>query len=103
MTEIGSTADHFASKAEHIATNTKRERLSSLSKHSSGLYVLARHRFESRRRAHASDMIQKGGTSGDQLETSAAAGQQMNWWVTDADRRGYRRRPPHRAQGAHKL
>jgi hypothetical protein len=32
-------------------------------------------------------MIQKGRTGGDQFETSALADQQMNWWVTDTDRR----------------
>jgi hypothetical protein len=31
-------------------------------------------------------MIRKGGTGGDQFETSAVADQQMNWWVTDTDR-----------------
>src|SRR6202158_5839525 len=35
----------------------------------------------------ASDMIQKGRTGDDQFETSAAADQEMNWWVTDTDRR----------------
>ena len=49
----------------------------------------------------ASDMIQKGRTGGDQFETSAAADQQMNWWVTDTDRRKDRGVRPDRAQGAH--
>jgi hypothetical protein len=31
----------------------------------------------------AGDMIRKGRTGGDQFETSAAADQQMNWWVID--------------------
>ena len=31
-------------------------------------------------------MIQKGRTSGDRSETSAAADHQMSWWVTDTDR-----------------
>jgi hypothetical protein len=37
----------------------------------------------------------------DQFETSAAADQQMNWWVTDTDRRKDRGVRPDRAQGAH--
>ena len=36
----------------------------------------------------ASDMIQKGRMGGDQLETPAAANQQMNWWVTEREDRG---------------
>jgi hypothetical protein len=38
-------------------------------------------------RCAASDMIQKSRTGGDQFETSGAADQQMNWWVSDTDRR----------------
>jgi len=46
-------------------------------------------------------MIQKGRTGGDQFETSALADQQMNWWVTDTDRRKGCGVLPDRAQGAH--
>jgi hypothetical protein len=49
----------------------------------------------------AGDMIQKGRTGGDQFETSAVADRQMNWWVTDTDRRKDRGVRPDRAQGAH--
>jgi hypothetical protein len=38
---------------------------------------LACHSFGSLKSISASDMIQKGGTGGDQFETSAAADQQM--------------------------
>ena len=48
-----------------------------------------------------SDMIQKGRTGGDQFATSAVADQQMNWWVTDTDRRKDGGVRPDRAQGAH--
>jgi len=45
-------------------------------------------------RRHASDMIQKGRTGGDEFETSAVADQQMKWWITDTDRRKRPRRSP---------
>jgi hypothetical protein len=43
----------------------------------------------------------EGRTGGEQFETSAAADQQMNWWVTDTDRRKDRGLRPDRARGAH--
>jgi hypothetical protein len=48
----------------------------------------------------ASDMIQKGRAGGDQCETSAAADQQMNGWVTDTVRRKDHSVRPDREQGA---
>ena len=43
----------------------------------------------------------EGRMGGDQFETSAAADQQMNWWVADTDRHKDRGLRPDRAQGAH--
>ena len=60
---------------------------------------LACHSFGSRSRS-LPVIDSEGQDGGDQFETSAVADQQMNWWVTDTDRRKGRVRPD-RAQGAH--
>ena len=44
----------------------------------------------------------EGRAGGNLFETSAAADQQMNRWVTDTDRSKDRGHRPDRAQGAHK-
>ena len=43
----------------------------------------------------------EGQDGGDQFDTSAVADQQINWWVTDTDRRKDGGVRPDRAQGAH--